>query len=112
MVRELIARLGLQFSLILKGLRLDPSDAFPRLTCLQFSLILKGLRLRAFLYFHARIASAVFPDIEGIETSCQALAQGVSWSAVFPDIEGIETQSKYRKTWQQLVCSFPCYRRD
>ena len=60
---------SLQFSLILKGLRLNNRRQCNSVCSLQFSLILKGLRLTVGGAFLTSNKSAVFPDTEGIETS-------------------------------------------
>ena len=60
---------------------------------LQFSLILKGLRLNCILDLISLLRSAVFPDTEGIETFGWARFACVFESAVFPDTEGIETRN-------------------
>ena len=74
---------------------------------LQFSLILKGLRLILLTLFDRVQKSAVFPDIEGIETTHRRLELEPVRSAVFPDIEGIETGRGSQLDTAVTVCSFP-----
>ena len=54
-----------------------------------------------------RYGSAVFPDIEGIETTHRRLELEPVRSAVFPDIEGIETGRGSQLDTAVTVCSFP-----
>ena len=99
--------LGLQFSLILKGLRPDDYLLIGMQFGLQFSLILKGLRHKAFISGAVSNRSAVFPDTEGIETQQGHRHSGEDGSAVFPDTEGIETSLVRLLMRTAKVCSFP-----
>ena len=81
------------------------------LTCghcgLQFSLILKGLRHRL-SHSSGRVhTSAVFPDTEGIETKTYSVRALWKKSAVFPDTEGIETRSVPTRLPMCLSAVFP-----